>query len=93
MYLISPNPNLVDARRRIPGRTLDRRFFQRFAGDTHGGVMAYMGIMLPVMLGIAGLALDGSLWYAQKRSVQAIADTAAYSVMLEVQRRSVLQAR
>jgi Flp pilus assembly protein TadG len=45
-----------------------------------------MGIMLPVMLGITGLALDGSLWYAQKRSVQAIADTAAYSVVLEVQR-------
>ncbi len=62
------------------------RFLQRFAQDTHGSVMAYVGIMLPVMLGITGLALDTSLWYAQKRSVQAIADTAAYSVMLEVER-------
>lgn len=57
-----------------------------FGTDTRGSVMAYMGIMLPVMLGITGLALDGSLWYAQKRNLQAIADTAAYSVMLEVQR-------
>ena len=45
-----------------------------------------MGVMLPVLIGISGLALDGSLWYAQKRSAQAIADTAAYSVMLEVER-------
>ena len=83
MRAISPNPSRPKDSRR---RSLDRRFFQRFASDTHGGVMAYMGIMLPVMLGITGLALDGSLWYAQKRSVQAIADTAAYSVVLEVQR-------
>jgi hypothetical protein len=59
---------------------------KRFRDDTHGSVMAYIGIMLPVMLGVSGLALDVSLWYAQKRSVQAIADTAAYSVMLEVER-------
>lgn len=79
---------LVQSNRR---KTLRRRGFGRrsiggFCRDTRGAVMAYMGIMLPVMLGITGLALDGSLWYAQKRSVQAIADTAAYSLMLEVER-------
>ena len=76
------NPNRREAARRVS--TLGG--LRRFAKDTHGGVMAYMGVMLPVLLGISGLALDGSLWYAQKRSVQTIADTAAYSVMLEVQR-------
>jgi hypothetical protein len=42
--------------------------------------------MLPVLLAVSGLAVDASLWYAQKRSVQAIADTAAYSVILEIGR-------
>ena len=83
MRSISPNPNRPKDTRR---HSLDCRFFQRFAKDTHGGAMAYIGIMLPVMLGVSGLALDASLWYAQKRSLQAVADTAAYSVMLEVQR-------
>jgi hypothetical protein len=57
-----------------------------FCRDAHGGAMVYIGVMLPVMLGVTGLALDGSLWYAQKRSVQAIADTAAYSLVLEAAR-------
>ena len=64
----------------------DCDLLKRFREDTHGGVLVYMGIMLPVLLGVSGLAVDGSLWYAQKRSVQAIADTAAYSVMLEIER-------
>ena len=81
-------PELLNPCRRDAAwrRAFDHRFLRRFAEDTHGGVLAYMGVMLPVLLGISGLALDGSLWYAQKRGVQAIADTAAYSVMLEVQR-------
>jgi len=70
------------ARRRV----FDLDLLKRFREDTHGGVLVYMGIMLPVLLGVTGLALDASLWYAQKRSVQAIADTAAYSVMLEIER-------
>jgi hypothetical protein len=67
-------------------RAFDSDPLKRFREDTHGGVLVYMGIMLPVLLGITGLALDGSLWYAQKRSVQAIADTAAYSTIMEMQR-------
>jgi len=79
---------LLNSNRRKTAQSsaLNLRFLRRFGQETHGGVMAYVGIMLPVMLGVSGLALDGSLWYAQKRSVQAIADTAAYSVMLEVER-------
>lgn len=67
-------------------RSFDLSFLESFRQDTHGGVMVYVGIMLPVLIGISGMALDVSIWYAQKRSVQAIADTAAYSVMLEVER-------
>ena len=74
------------SRPREDRRAFDCDLLKRFREDTHGGVLVYMGIMLPVLLGVSGLALDASIWYAQKRSVQAIADTAAYSVMLEVER-------
>lgn len=81
LKLVQPN-----RRKTLRRRGFGRRFIGGFCRDTRGSVMAYMGIMLPVMLGITGLALDGSLWYAQKRGVQAIADTAAYSLMLEMER-------
>ncbi|MEE8156627.1 MAG: TadE/TadG family type IV pilus assembly protein [Gammaproteobacteria bacterium] len=71
-----------DASRRV----FDIGLLQRFHEDTHGGVLVYMAIMLPVLLGVSGLALDASLWYAQKRSGQAIADTAAYTTVKEIQR-------
>ena len=67
-------------------RAFDCDLLKRFRGDTHGGVLVYMGIMLPVLLGVSGLAVDASLWYAQKRSVQAIADAAAYATVKEIQR-------
>jgi hypothetical protein len=66
--------------------TFDRDLLKRLREDTHGGVLVYMGIMLPVLLGISGLALDASIWYAQKRSAQAIADTAAYATIMEMER-------
>ncbi len=67
-------------------RAFDCELLKRFCDDTHGGVLVYMGIMLPILLGVTGLALDASLWYAQKRTVQAIADTTAYSMALELKR-------
>ncbi len=67
-------------------RAFDRDLLKRFRRDTHGGVLVYVGIMLPVLLAVSGLAMDASFWYVQKRSAQAIADTAAYSATQEVQR-------
>jgi len=57
-----------------------------FCRDASGGVMAYFGIMLAVLLGVAGLSVDVSLWYANKRAVQSIADAAAVGGALEVKR-------
>ncbi len=74
------------SRPREDRRAFDCDLLKRFRDDSHGGVLVYMGIMLPVLLGVSGLALDGSLWYAQKRSTQAIADTAAYATILEIER-------
>ena len=42
--------------------------------------------MLPVVLGVSGLAVGGSLWYGNKRSRQATADVAALSAALEMTR-------
>jgi hypothetical protein len=54
-----------------------------FCRDKSGGVLIYTAFMLPVILGVAGLAVDASLWYGQKRDLQATADVAAFTAALE----------
>jgi len=48
--------------------------------------MIYIGLMLPVLLGVTGMAVDGSIWFAIKRSMQNTADAAAFSAALEMTR-------
>jgi hypothetical protein len=36
-------------------RAFDRDVLKRFREDTHGGVLVYVAIMLPVLLGVSGL--------------------------------------
>ena len=67
-------------------RAFDFRFLARFRKDTCGGVLIYTAFMLPVILGVSGLAVDGSLWYGNKRDLQATADVAALSAALEMTR-------
>jgi hypothetical protein len=72
---------LQDACRAFNAGTLGR-----FRKDTCGGVMIYIGLALPVLLGFSGMAVDGSIWFANKRSMQASADAAAFSAALEMTR-------
>lgn len=58
----------------------------RFCRETSGGVMAYVGILLPILLAVAGLSVDVGLWYANKRVVQSAADASALGGALEVKR-------
>lgn len=58
----------------------------RFWRESTGGVMVYFGLMLPIMLGIAGLSVDVGIWYANKRVAQAMADAAALGGALEIKR-------
>jgi Flp pilus assembly protein TadG len=67
-------------------RAFGARTFRRFRKDTRGSVMIYIGLTLPILLGISGLAVDGSIWFANKRSMQATADAAAFSAALEMTR-------
>ncbi len=67
-------------------RAFDFGFLARFRKDTCGGVLIYTAFMLPVILGVSGLAVDTSLWYGNKRGLQAMADVAALSAALEMTR-------
>ncbi len=67
-------------------RAFDFRFLARFRKDTCGGVLIYTAFMIPVILGISGLAVDASLWYGHKRDLQATADVAALTAALEMTR-------
>ncbi len=62
----------------------------RFCRESSGGVMIYVAVMLPILLGIASLAVDVGLWYAHKRVVQSAADAAALGGALEIRRKGDL---
>lgn len=64
----------------------ESRSFRQFAKDMHGGVLVYTALVLPMLLGISGLAVDVSTWYAGKRVAQAAADAGALAAALEVMR-------
>lgn len=81
-----PLRNIRSSRLKSACRTFGARALRRFGKDTYGGAMIYIGLALPVLLGVSGLALDGSIWFANKRSMQATADAAAFSAALEMTR-------
>ncbi len=56
---------------------------RRFRQDTDGGVLAYTAIILPILLGSAGLSVDISMWYQARRSAQSAADAAALAMAHE----------
>lgn len=60
----------------------------QFYRDSSGAVLIYTGLIVAILLGFGGLAVDAGMWYATKRSVQAAADAAAIAGALEVARGS-----
>jgi Flp pilus assembly protein TadG len=61
------------SRLRIACRAFNAGAFRRFRKDTCGGVMVYIGLTLPVLLGFSGMAVDGSIWFANKRRIHGAA--------------------
>ena len=45
--------------------------------DQGGGALAFAGLLLPVIVGFAGLGVDLTHWYSQRRAMQNMADGAA----------------
>lgn len=51
----------------------------RFRSDRSGTIAVFTALSLTALVGFAGLGVETSQWYAEKRSVQAAADDAALS--------------
>lgn len=47
-----------------------------FATNCRGGSMILFGLSLPVLIGMAGLGYDATIWYMTKRQIQTVADNA-----------------
>ena len=58
----------------------------RYARDARGGVLPYVALALPVLVGAVGLSVDVTAWQVNQRTVQSAADSAAVSAALEVMR-------
>jgi hypothetical protein len=54
-----------------------RGLFRRLLPDQRGNVALIVAAVFPLLIGAAGLAIDGVEWVLQKRQVQAAADAAA----------------
>lgn len=57
-----------------------------FHRDKRGAMMVTYALMLPVVLGFAGLGVETGIWYNSKRNVQTQADAAALSGAFERRR-------
>jgi Flp pilus assembly protein TadG len=55
------------------------RLMARLLRDEEGAWLISMTIMLPVLIGVAGLGTEGGMLFYQHRSLQSAADSAAYS--------------
>lgn len=56
-----------------------------FAGDAKGGVAVVFGLVLPALMGFAGLAVDASIWVMERSKLQAATDSASLSAAQTVQ--------
>jgi Flp pilus assembly protein TadG len=55
----------------------------RFSRDRHGAVAVAVAVLLPVLIGFAGIGIEVGLWFAVQRQNQSAADAAAISAALE----------
>src|SRR6516162_1212157 len=55
----------------------------RFFRDRQGAVAVAVAVLLPVLIGLAGIGVEVGLWFAVQRQNQSAADAAAISAALE----------
>ena len=68
-------------RRPTPGAT---RILGRFCRDDGGAIAVMVVLLVPVLVGMMGIAVDVSVWYMIKRNLQNAADAAAVSASFEI---------
>ena len=59
------------------------RLWVRFARDRRGAVALAVAVLLPILIGFAGIGVEVGLWFAIQRQNQSAADAAAISAALE----------
>ena len=57
---------------------------RRLAADQRGAVAVMLALMLPVVVGVAALAVETGLWFSERRDLQNAADAAALSGAFEL---------
>ena len=66
-------------------RLFPSRILTRLADDRRGVIIIMFALMLPIMLGFIGLAVEVSLWFVKHRELQSAADAAAIAGSYELQ--------
>lgn len=61
-----------------------RRLVGRFCRNDSGAIAVMVVLLVPVLVGMMGIAIDVSLWYMIKRNLQNAADAAAVSASFEI---------
>lgn len=56
----------------------------RLLRDRSGSTVIYVALVAPVLAGLAGLAIDVGVWYADSRRAQSAVDSAAVAGALEI---------
>lgn len=64
--------------------SFSNRWPKPFRTDICGSVVTVMAILLPVIIGMAGLAVDGGFWVMSQRKLQTAVDAAVISAAWEV---------
>ncbi|MEQ1640595.1 MAG: pilus assembly protein TadG-related protein [Novosphingobium sp.] len=71
----TPNARALTVRRMVAG-------LARLIADKSGVTLATMAMMMPLLIGFSGLALDVGVWQVNKRNLQGAADQAAFSAAI-----------
>jgi Flp pilus assembly protein TadG len=59
-----------------------RHFIRLITGDRKGASAVMTALMLPVIVGFVGLAIDVGVWQVNKRKLQGVVDQAVYSAAM-----------
>ena len=69
---------------RAPKRARLLSLIRNLINDRQGGVMTYAALIMPVIVGVAGLSVDVSSWHLQRKALRAAADGAAIAGSLRL---------
>ncbi len=59
--------------------------WSRFSADRSGSIVVIFALIIPVILGVVGLAVDYATWTLQRTTLQQAADAAALAVVSDMQ--------